>query len=191
MKKITFTLAFAALVLPCAMLVLPGKAFGQGFTIPDRIEKLSAKASESTNITLDGPLLQLASQFLSSKDRDQAAAKTIISKLKGIHVRHFEFEKEGEYSDGDLDAIRAQLKSPAWTRVVDSKEKKEHTQIFIRRDKGELGGLVIISAESRELSIVRIDGAIDLTQLSKLGGNFGIPNDLPKAGGTPAKDAAE
>ena len=184
MKKITFALA-------CAVLVLPGSAFAQGFTIPDRIEKLSEKAKESVNITLDGALLQLASQFLNSKDKDQAAAKSIISNLKGIHVRHFEFEKEGQYSDSDLDPIRAQLKSPLWTRIVDSKEKNEHTQIFVKQEKEKFGGIVILSAESRELSIVSIDGPIDLKQLSSLGGNFGIPKDLPKAGGTTGKDSAE
>jgi hypothetical protein len=152
----------------------------QGLTLPDRIEKLSAKAKESTNITLDGPLLQLAGQFLNSKDKHQAAAKSIISKLKGIHVRTFEFENEGAYSDSDLDGIRAQLKSPEWTRIVESRETGEHTQVFVKQDKAGLAGLVVLSAERKELSIVMIDGAIDLEQLSSLGGSFGIPKDLPK-----------
>ncbi len=38
---------------------------------------------------------------------------------------------------------------------------------------------MILSAERRELSIVIIDGAIDLKRLSMLGGSFGIP-DLAK-----------
>jgi len=170
--------------------VLPGSVFAQGFTIPQRIEQLSAKASDSVNITLDGALLQLASQFLNSGDKDQAAVKAIVSKLKSIHVRNFEFVKNGQYSDADLDAVRAQLKSPPWSRIVDTKEENGHTQIFIRQDKGALSGIVILAAEARELSIVSIDGAIDLSQLSSLGGNFGIPKDLPKTGGT-AKDSAE
>jgi hypothetical protein len=188
MKKTTITGA-----LVCA-LVWTTTAFAQTFTIPDRIEKLSARAKESTNITLDGPLLQLAGAFLNSKDKDQKAAKDLVSKLKSIHVRNFEFDKDGEFSDGDLDAIRSQMKSPAWTRIVEQKAEGEHTQIFLKQDKGQIAGLVILSAERRELSIVIIDGAIDLKQLSSLGGSFGIPSGLPtetsKAGGT-AKDSAE
>ena len=161
----------------------------QSFTIPDRIERLSEKAKESANITLDGALLQLASAFLNSNDKDQAAAKSIVSKLKSIHVRHFEFENEGAYSDGDLDAIRAQLKSPDWSRIVESREKGEHTQIFVKQNKNGLAGLVVLSAERKELSIVIIDGAIDLNQLSKLGGNFGIPKDLPNGGAPPPKES--
>lgn len=190
MKKTTkITLALA-----CA-LVWTTTAFAQTFTIPDRIEKLSAKAKDSTNITLDGPLLQLAGSFLNANDKDQKAAKEIVSKLKSIHVRNFEFEKAGEFSDADLDSIRAQLKAPAWTRIIEQKEDGEHTQIFLKQDKGQIAGLVILSAERRELSIVIIDGAIDLKQLSSLGGSFGIPSGLPlespKGGGATAKDSAE
>jgi Domain of unknown function (DUF4252) len=168
MKKIMF----GAL----SVLLVSATAWAQTFTIPDRIEKLAAKARESVNITLDGPLLQLAGQFLNSGKSDERAAKDVISKLKGIHVRTFEFDKEGEYSDSDLDAIRAQLKPPAWSRVVEAREHDEHTQIFVKQDKNELGGLVILAAERKQLSIVIIDGAIDLKRLSMLEGNFGIPN---------------
>src|SRR4051812_45109328 len=172
MKKIT-TIAVA-----CALL-WPIGAFAQAFTIPDRIEKLSERAKESTNITLDGPLLKLASAFLNSNDKDQRAAKDIVSKLKSIHVRNFEFGKDDQYSDADLDPIRSQLKSPPWSRIIEQRERGEHTQIFMKIENDHVGGLVILSAERRELSIVIIDGEIDPKQLSALGGNFGIPKDLP------------
>ena len=175
-KKVTTML----LSLACALLV-PVTSFAQGITIPERIEKLSEKAKESVNVTLDGPLLQLAGAFLNSGNTDERAAKEIISKLRGIHVRNFEFEKDGEFSDADLDPIRSQLKSPPWARVVDSREGGEHTQIFVRQDADTLGGIVILSAERRELSIVSIDGPINLRQLSNLSGKFGIPSVAPVA----------
>ena len=175
----------------CAMLSAHG-AFAQTPTIPDRIEKLASRAKESDNITLDGPLLRLAGAFLNSNDKDQKVAKDVISKMKSIHVRHFEFDKEGEYSPRDVDAIQEQLKAPAWARVVESREDGEHTQIFIKTEKDQIAGLVILSAERKELSIVIIDGAIDLKQLSSLGGNFGIPKDLPAVSGpSKGKDSAE
>jgi len=182
MKKIVFAVA-------CALL-LPGGAFAQGFTIPDKIEKLAEKARETSNITLDGPLLKLAGAFLNSNDQNQRAAKDIISKIRSIHVRNFEFDKENEYSDSDLDPIRSQLKPPAWTRIVEQRERGEHTQIFIKIEKEKVGGLVILSAERRELSIVIIDGEIDPSQISRLGGNFGIPKGLPNPAGS-SKDSPE
>ena len=51
MKKIAVAVAGALFVT-----LMPGAAFAQTFTIPDRIEKLSARARESTNITLDGAI---------------------------------------------------------------------------------------------------------------------------------------
>ncbi len=168
MKKMTF-------VAVCTLLAAASTS-AQTFTIPDRIESLAAKAKESVNVSLDGPLLQLAGQFLNSANGNEGAVKEVVSRLKGIHVRNFEFANEGEYSDADLDPIRAQLKSPMWSRVVESKEDGEHTQIFVKQGNNELGGLVILAAERKELSIVIIDGAIDLKRLSSLGGNFGIPN---------------
>jgi hypothetical protein len=174
MKTTIVTVSTALMSVACALLV-PRVVVAQSFTIPERVEKLAAKARESVNVTLDGPLLQLAGQFLSGSNADERIAREIVSKLRGIHVRHFEFDREGEFTDADLDPIRAQLSSAAWTRVVESRDGDEHTQIFVRRDNNVLGGVVILSAERTELSIVNIDGAIDLKQLSSLAGKFGIP----------------
>src|SRR6185436_13972865 len=145
MSTMTKRMTTVALAVACAVL-WPAGAFAQVFTIPDRIEKLSEKAKESTNITLDGALLKLASAFLNSNDKDQRAAKEIVGKLKSIHVRNFEFERDNEYSDADLDPIRSQLKSPGWSRIVEQRERNEHTQIFVKIDKEKVGGLVILSA---------------------------------------------
>ncbi len=179
----------------CAALsftLLLGSASAQTVTIPERIEKLAAKADDTVNVSLDGPLLQLAGMFLDGKNSDEAIAKNVISKLRSIHVRSFEFSKDGQYSEADVDALRAQLKS-GWARVIETRENREHVEIYVKQDKGQLGGLVIISAEPRELSIVNIDGAIDLKTLSSLGGKFGIPNvaAVAKAPAASAKDSAE
>jgi phosphatidate phosphatase PAH1 len=156
-------------------LLIPGAVLAQDVKIPERIEQLSAKASETVNVTLDGPLLQLAGQFLSSKDAGEQQAKNVVSKLKSIHVRSFEFAKEGEYSEADVAAFRSQLRSPAWSRIVEARDGREHMEVFVKQDKNRAGGLVIISAEPKELTIVNIDGTIDLKELSSLSGQFGIP----------------
>jgi Domain of unknown function (DUF4252) len=160
-------------------LVVSSNLFAQSFRIPDQIEKLGAKARESVNITLDGPLLQLASQFLGANEQ---AVKQLVSNLKAIHVRTFEFEKSGEVSEADLDQVRAQLRT-GWARIIESREANEHVEVYVKQDKEQLGGLVIISMEPRELAIVHIDGPIDLRQLSTLGGRFGIPSGvIPNVG---------
>jgi hypothetical protein len=153
------------------MLSLSCNAFAQSFQIPDRIEQLAPKARDSVNITLDGPLLQLAGQFMGA---DERPIKQLISNLKAVHVRTFEFDQDGQFSEADIEPLRAQLRN-GWSRIVESREGGEHVEIYVKRDKEQLGGLVLISAERRELAIVHIDGPIDLRQLSLLGGRLGIP----------------
>jgi hypothetical protein len=167
-------------------LLVSSNGLAQSFQIPDRIEQLAPKARESVNITLDGPLLQLASQFMGTNEQQ---IKQLVSNLKAIHVRNFEFEREGQFSEADVEAVRVQLRS-GWSRIIDTREDGEHVEVYVKRDKEQLDGLVLISAERRELSIVHIDGPIDLRQLSLLGGHLGIPAGVvPNIGGGPSKPA--
>jgi uncharacterized protein DUF4252 len=165
-------------------LLVSANGLGQTLQIPEQIDRLGPKARETVNITLDGSLLQLASQFMSSTDKDQAKIKNIISKLKGIQVRTFEFDREAQYSDADIAPIRSQLRAPVWSRIFESRNEGEHVEIFVKQEKDKIGGLVLLSAERKELAIVSIDGSIDLTELSSLGGQFGIPSGIVPGGST-------
>ena len=158
-------------LLAVAFAVLPVRA-----QLKLNLDNLAAKAKESVDVSLDGSLLQLAAKFLSADKSDDAKAKELISKLKGIYVRSFEFEKEGQYSQSDLDPIRAQLQAPGWSRIIFVREKDEGTEVYLKSDGGQTAGLAIISFEARELTVVNIVGPIDLSQLSGLEGHFGIPS---------------
>jgi len=138
-------------------------------------DKLAAKAVEKTDINLDGPMLRMGSSFLSGSGGDAAKLKQVVQGLTGVYVKTFEFDKEGEYSEADVNALRSQLRSPDWSTVVDSKEKRESSAIFMKTDGKQVQGLVIISAEPKELTVVQIMGSIDPSMLSELGGKMGIP----------------
>jgi Domain of unknown function (DUF4252) len=144
------------------------------------LEKLAAKASEVVDVNLDGSMLSLASKFMDEDDEDEATTKQLIHDLKGIYVKSFEFEKEGQYTEADLDAIRAQLKAPGWIKTVDvrSTKDKETTEIYVYVMKtGDITqGLAILAAEPMELTVVNLVGPIDLEKLSSLGGHLGVPN---------------
>lgn len=161
-------LAFIALLLPAA---------AQEFKIPANLDRLADKATEVVDVTLDANMLQLASRFLSDKDPDQARVKKLVTGLKGVYVKSFEFEKTGEYEDSDVIALRSQLKGPAWTRIVGVRSKKngDNADVFIGSDAGQVTGLVVIAAEPKELTVVSIVGSIKPEDLRDLGGNFGIP----------------
>ena len=105
-------------------------AWGQEIKMPPSFDKLAAKAKEHSEITLDSNMLQLGSKLLSTNDPDQAKAQKIVSGLKGIYVRTFEFASEGEYSMADVDAVRAQLQG--WSRIVSSKSKGETDEVYLK-----------------------------------------------------------
>jgi hypothetical protein len=140
------------------------------------LEKMTEKARESSTVTLDAAKLKLAAQFLSNEDESQQKAKGLISGLRGIFVRSFEFEGKGEYSLADLEPIRKQLTAPGWSNIISVKEREESSEVWLF-SKGEvLDGIAVIAAEPTEVTVVNIVGKVDINALSKLSGSFGIPN---------------
>jgi len=146
------------------------------FKLPMDLEKLAERATESVDVTLDQSTLALASGFLSKDDPEEAQVKKMIGKLKGIYVRSFEFDKEGQYPMSDVQAMRAQLKGANWSRIVGVKSiKGENAEVYLLKNGDQIGGIVVLDAEPKELTIVHIDGSISPEELSRLGGHLGIP----------------
>ena len=156
----------------------------QEIKLPANLDKLAAKAEESVDVTLDGGMLRLAARFLSDKDGDQAKVKRVIAGLQGIYVRSYTFAHDGDYSMADVDAVRAQVQAPAWARIVGvtSKHHGEDVDVYFKNTGDKLGGVLVIAAEPRELTIVNIVGTLDPEQLAELGGEFHIPKIEIKAG---------
>ncbi len=150
---------FASLILAT---LLPLAA--QEIKLPPGLEKLAERATEVVDVTLDAPLLQLASRFLSDKDPDEARVKKLVSGLKGVY-------------ESDIEALRSQFRAPAWARIVGVRSRKsgDNADIFLKSDGGQVTGLMVIVAEPRELTIVSISGPINPDDIRDLGGHFGIP----------------
>lgn len=152
----------------------------------ENLEKLSAKAAEVNDVTLDGSLLQLAAKFLDAEgDSESREIKEMVRNLKGIYVKNFEFDEPNQYSQADVEAIRAQLAAPGWQRIVTSHNKRNHenNEVYLLKEGEKVTGVAILVAEARELTVVNIVGPIDFEKLGELGGHFGIPdeiNDHPK-----------
>ena len=145
---------------------------------------LASRAVEKVDVTLDSNMLQLAGKFLSDSKADEGDVKKLIGGLKSIYVRSFEYDKEGDYNPADVESVRAQFRGPGWSRIagVESKKEKENADVFVLTDKdGKFGGLAVVAAEPKEVTIVTIAGSIDPAQFGSLMGKFGIPKlDLEK-----------
>ena len=172
-------------VLSMMLLALP--SWAQDIKLPADVQKLSAKAKETVEVNMEGPMLRWAAKFLNAEDSEERQAAKLVANLKGIYVRSFEFSKEGEYSAADVESLRAQVRTPGWNKVVGvrSETDGDNVDVFFKLEEDKMAGIVIISAEPKELTFVSIIGPIDVDQLADLGGEFGIPKlnrrSLPKS----------
>jgi hypothetical protein len=183
-----------AMTVWMCLMFAPASAFAQDARLQlDHLDRLASQAAQSVNVAIDPAMLKLASAFL-KEEGEQAALKEMLSGLKGIYVRTFEFERENAYTPDDVNVIRRQLTVPGWARLVtvDSKRDAELVEIYSWREGNGSGGLAILVASPKELTIVNIVGPIDLTKLGALQGSFGIPRlpieSSPTSGSGPAVD---
>ena len=167
MKFVTIFLAVALLPLSA-----------QDIKMPANLDKLAAKAEETVDVTLDSNLLKLAAKFVSGKDPDDVKIQKVISGLQSVVVKSFTFSSAGQYDPADVNAVRAQVSAAPWSRIVGVTSKKDGESVdvyFKDGGNGNLGGVVVLCAEPKELTIVSIMGTLDPSQLADLGGHFGVP----------------
>lgn len=144
----------------------------------ERLDALESKALDVVEVNIDGKLLDLAKRVL-VKVKDQNAQKVgqAISGLKGIYVRVYNFERENEYSIGDIEDIRTQLQSPGWERLanVRSKRNNQKIDVFTMFSGDTMSGVAVVLSEAKSVAVVNVIGPIDIDLLAELGGKLNIP----------------
>jgi hypothetical protein len=147
----------------------------------DHLDRLFPKAVETIDVTVDSNLLKLASKFLKTDKADEAAVREVVSMLKGVYVKGVEFEKDGEYSDADIDAVRQQLRAPGWDRIVGVRSKRngDNVEVYLMLgNNGTIDGVGVLLFQPKQLMVVNVVGAIDPEKITQLRGQFGIPGDF-------------
>ena len=145
----------------------------------DNLDKLSVSAKQVVDVTVDEQLLQLASKFLSStRSADEREIRELVKDLKGVYVKRFEFDTDGQYSSADIEPVLKQLRGSGWARIVGVTSKREFTniEVFVMTEASIIKGIAVVAAEPRELTVVNVVGPIDVDRLSRLQGQFGIPS---------------
>jgi hypothetical protein len=173
-----WTIALTAWLVPVLSGVLGGSLSAQAgprVTLSG-LEKLQAAASETVDVSLDAGLLALAARFIDDDGQDDAGVKAMLSGLKGVYVRSFEFGADGAFGPAEVEAIRRQLAAPGWSRMAGVRSKKESADVdvYLWLDGSRIGGLGILATEPRRFTVVNIVGSIDLDHLRRLEG-LGLP----------------
>jgi len=140
------------------------------------LDHLAAKASQTVDVNVDERLMKLASKVFNDQDADEREVKKMVAGLKGIYVKSFEFDTDGQYATADVESIRSQLRGPGWTRLVNVTSRKEgNLEVYLLFNGEHVGGLAVLHTDDREITIVNIVGPVDLDKLAKLEGQFGVP----------------
>jgi hypothetical protein len=147
------------------------------------LDKLSDKAAHITDVTLDGTLLEMAAKIIAmDDDPEDADLVGIIKNLKGIYVKSFEFDEANQYSQADVEIIRKQLAAPGWSRIVTDINKRtgEKNEIYLLKDGEKIGGVAILVAEARELTVVNIVGPVPMDKIARFEDRFAHDGRHPK-----------
>ena len=154
-------------------LMLGGLAAGQKLDI--KLDALAAQASAKHEIDLDGPLLKMAlAKGAEHLAKDPKAGKKLpigdlLSGIEAVHVREYEFEKPGAYTDTELDSLRKQVGGGSgWSRIVGVKEKNESTEVYLWLQGEQVGGCLILHAEPKEVAVVHVGGSVSLAKMKEL-----------------------
>ncbi len=136
-----------------------------------KFDALAARASDKTELDLDGAILKLVlPQALAKKDKDgKSPVSDLLSGVQEIHLRNYEFDKAAAYPDKDLEPLRKQVSEGAgWSRILNVKEKNETTEVFVQSQGGKVSSCLILAAEAKELSVVYLMGTLTVAQMKEL-----------------------
>jgi hypothetical protein len=164
-------------ILGAAAMATPALAQTSALPAPPPVEKeLAARASNVTEVTLGKNMLAFAAKFMNGKDKDDEATRQLIDGLDGIYVREYEFDKEGQFSQEEVEQLRKYFETSEWTPIVRERERRsgETTDVMVKMVNGESHGMFVLTVEPKELTIVLILGPIRMDELGKLKGIGGL-----------------
>jgi hypothetical protein len=138
----------------------------------DHLDTLSTRAAESVEVTMNDAQVRFLRKLVSLNGSDRSKLDGLLSKLKGIYVRGYEFARDGEYSDGDVEEIRAQLRAPGWERIVEVRNRNGGDEVFFMPRNDEIAGFASISTAPRKVCVVNIVGPMDMDEMALLDREF-------------------
>jgi Domain of unknown function (DUF4252) len=138
----------------------------------DHLDRLAARATESVEITMNDVQVQLLRKLVSLGESERSKLQGLLSKLKGVYVRGYEFARDGEYSDSDIEEIRAQLRSPGWERIVEVRGRNKSDEVFFMPRNDEIAGFAAVSTAPRKVCVINIVGPMDMDELALLDREF-------------------
>ena len=178
MKRIVYVMMIAALLMATVSPAVqaqddeevrkhPGYVDFEGIEIP-------VDAEETVEVYVSGPLLKLVATATRREDPDLSS---LLSKLLLVKVYTFSIDSDlAENLKPKIRKIESNLKDQKWERIVKVKDRFELTHVYMKMNRDEIIGLVVMSIDREDEAVfVNIVGEIDMDAIGKLGRKFDIP----------------
>lgn len=141
----------------------------------DHLNRLASRATEVVEVNLDQTALRVLTKLVSLSEPDRTKLGETASRLKGVYVRGYEFERDGEYSPGDIETVRTQLRAPGWARIVQVGGRNgARDEVYLKRGNGEVDAYTVISTAPKNICVINVIGPLKLDEISLLDREFGI-----------------
>lgn len=143
----------------------------------DHLNQLASRATEVVEVSLDQTALKALTKLTALSDRDHEKLSGLTSRLRGVYVRGYEFEREGEYSPSDIEAVRLQLRSPGWTRIVQvGGRNNSYDEVYLKQGSDEVDAYAVISTAPKNICVINVIGPMKLDDIGLLDREYGISN---------------
>jgi len=168
--------ALFAFVCGLCVLSLPAAAQQERLQL-DHLNRLAGQATEAVEVNLDQTALRALAKLSLLGERDRAILGDVTSRLRGVYVRSYEFEREGEYSPQDIETVRAQLRAPGWARIVQVGGRNgSDDEVYLKQGSGEVDAYTVISTAPKNICVINVVGPLRLDEINVLDPEFGILN---------------
>jgi hypothetical protein len=165
---------FSRVLLPF-LLALSAATLAEGQSsverIPQGLEALRLSASSKTEFTLDHSMLVLASKL----DPENEDLRRVIAGVNAVSVHSYHYPRPWIYDTAALASVKEEYGAAGWKHVMNSHEKEEGTDIWLRWENNAISNVAILVAKSNEVDYIVVSGSVSPLDLSHLGGHFGIP----------------
>lgn len=139
----------------------------------DSLNRLAGRATEAVEVDLDQTALRAVAKLTALSDRDREKWGALASNLRGVYVRGYEFEREGEYSPTDIEAVRAQLQAPVWTRIVQVGGRNgSNDEVYLKQGAARIDAYAVISTTPKKICVINVIGPTNLDEMGLLDREF-------------------
>lgn len=135
----------------------------------------SPSGGEDVEVVIGGMIMNMASRIIKKPEPEVAE---LLRNLRSVRVHVIEMKDDNRKEMLErIKAIRTDLDTKGWERVVSAKKKKEDVAVYLKTKAEEaIEGLVVTVVDgNKEAVLINIVGSIKPEQIATIGEKLNLP----------------